>query len=266
MQKFLIGLSITVALVGTPAIAADMPVKAPPPVPTPVYSWTGFYVGGNAGYDWGNNNVTYDPPGPPNGFNVAPINDVAIFGAGATQNVSNRGFTGGGQAGYNYQFNRYVAGLEADIEYLQRSGQFSGMFVGAWGTQNVNISGNSGWLATVRGRLGITFDRYLVYGTGGVAFTNADVNIGNNWNPALGVRDASVNLNNTRTGWVAGGGVEYAFPQNWSLRAEYLYVKFDDSATTFTAGMLNPAATVSHFYTVNMVTNIVRAGLNYQFH
>jgi len=262
MRKLAIALAALTTIAGTSALAADMAVKAPPPAPALVFGWTGFYVGTNAGYDWGNNNVAYDPPGPPNGFTAFPINDPAIYAAGATQNVSNRGFTGGGQAGYNHQFNQYVVGAEADTEYLERSGRFSGMFVGAWGTQNVNMSGNSGWLATIRGRLGVTFNQVFVYGTGGVAFTNADVNIGNNWNPALGFRDASVNLHDTRTGWTAGAGLEYALNQNWSVRAEYLRVQFNDSAVVFTPGMFVPAASVAHGYTVDMPINIVRVGLD----
>jgi outer membrane immunogenic protein len=244
------------------ASAADMPVKAPAPI-AHLYNWAGFYVGVNAGYAWGHTDVNYIPPGAPNGF--IPV-DVIIYGAGASQQLTDRGFTGGVQAGYNYLFNRVLAGIEADFGYLNRSGNFTGTFVGVWGTQNVNISDKSGWLTSVRGRLGMTFDQILVYGTGGVAFTNAGVNIGNNWNPAIGLRDASASVSNTRAGWVVGGGLEYGIQPNWSIKAEYLRMKFTNDGTTVTTlGMSNAAANVSHQYNVDMTVNIARIGLNYRF-
>jgi outer membrane immunogenic protein len=207
MRRFQCALLATVAAIGFASVAsaADLPTKGPyykAPVAAPAFSWTGFYIGANAGYAWGHTDVGYTPPGGPNGFIPA---DVATYRAGASQKINNSGFTGGVQAGYNYQFNQFLAGIEADFGYLGRSGNFTGTFPGVWGTQNVNISGKDGWLSTVRGRLGVAFNQFLVYGTGGVAFTNAGVNIGNNWNPSLGFRDASVSLSNTQTGWVAGG-------------------------------------------------------------
>jgi outer membrane immunogenic protein len=246
------------------AVAADMAVKAPlaaPPVA--VYSWTGFYVGLNAGYGWGDSNVVYTPPGPPAGF--LPI-DVVAYRTGPTQGLNVDGFTGGGQAGYNYQISQFVLGIEGDIGYLARQGNFSGTFPGGYGPQNVNISGKGGWLATIRGRVGVTFDRFLVYATGGAAFTDAGVNIGNFFpSPQFGARDASTSMN-TRTGWAAGGGVEYAILQNWSIKVEYLRLQFDNSSpTAFSPGMLAPAVIVPHQYNVSGTDNIVRVGVNYRF-
>ena len=254
--------AICIALSGT-ASAADLPVKARAlPAPVAAFSWTGFYLGGNAGYAWGDTNVVYTAPGDPNGF--IPI-DVATYSAGATQRIGYHGFTGGVQAGYNWQINNFLLGVEGDVNYLSRSGSFVGTFPQVWGVQNVNISTQDSWLATIRGRAGLTFNQVLIYVTGGAAFTNASVNIGNNWNPALDFRDASGTVSAT-AGWVAGGGVEYAVLPNWSVKAEYLRVQFNkETETVFTAGMLNPGAPVAHRYDVTFSDNIVRVGVNYHF-
>ncbi len=262
MKKITLAAAAVSILFGGAASAADMAVKARPLPPPPVFSWTGFYIGANAGFAWGDTNVIYTPPGAPDGF--IPI-DVATYGAGATRRIGHDGFTGGVQGGYNFQINNFLLGVEGDIGALQRQGQFVGTFPQVWGTQNVNIAAKDGWLATIRGRAGLTFDRFLIYATGGVAFTDAGVNIGNNWNPALGFRDASTSVQG-RTGWVAGGGVEYAFLPNWSLKLEYLRLEFDrETVTVFTAGMLNPAVNVPHRYDVDSTDNIIRAGVNYRF-
>ena len=267
MKKIIIAASAAALLASASiaSFAADLPVKAPPLPVSPEFSWAGFYIGANAGYDWGKTTVDYIPPGGPNGF--IPI-DVLVYGAGASQHFHTGGFTGGGQAGYNYQVQRLVLGVEGDFDFLSRHGSFTGRVPvppGVWGVQNVNLSGHDGWLATIRGRLGFTYNQALFYVTGGVAFTDAGVNIGNNWNPAISFRDASTIFTSTQTGWAAGAGVEYALQNNWSIKAEYLRLQFEGFTAVSTLGMLNPGVNVFHQYNVTFVDNILQVGVNYKF-
>lgn len=265
MQKLLLAGIAILALSGQ-ASAADSPTKTGPvykaaPAAAPAWSWAGAYIGINVGGTWGKTDIVYTPPGGPDGF--IPV-DVAIYGAGATRTLDRRRFTGGGQIGYNSQASNVVTGVELDFGYLGRSDSFSGSFLGVWGLQNVNITSKSGWLFTARGRLGVAINPWLFYGTAGVALTNA-VSIGNNWNPALGFRDASIDTTSPRVGLVAGGGAEYALQPNMSLKLEYLHLRFEDSPSVVTAGMLNTAVNVVHHYDVTTHQHIIRAGLNYRF-
>jgi outer membrane immunogenic protein len=120
MRKLLVATAALAALVGTPALAADMaaPVYKAPPPPAPIFSWTGFYVGGNAGAEWTRSNFTsfLDPTG--GFFTAASYAFINSMGNGSAHRT---GFIGGGQAGYNWQTGNFVIGLEGDIDWL--SGQ-----------------------------------------------------------------------------------------------------------------------------------------------
>lgn len=186
-----------------PAVAADMSGRygAPAPYVQPVapFTWTGFYVGANAGYGWGS--TSFDSPG---------------------------GFIGGLQAGYNFQFGSpFVLGIETDFA-------FTGMSAGYYGLD---------YLGTVRARLGYSFDRILVYGTGGFAYGQGSADF-------FGLSSTA-----NQTGWTLGAGAEVAVDRNWSMRAEYLYV--DLGSTTFPT-LVGPVAT-------GLDGNILRAGVNYRF-
>jgi outer membrane immunogenic protein len=171
-------------LIGAPAFAADMAVKAPPPPPAPVYSWTGFYVGVNAGGAWGFSNFSTDPGCPSSHNSVfcnAPPSPFAPSGsavaAAGTGRFTPASFIGGGQVGYNWQAGFIVVGVEGDFDYLhlRASSTVSGLFpVPFLGTSfTVNNAIETNWLATVRGRLGATvLPNFLVFATGGAAFTD----------------------------------------------------------------------------------------------
>jgi outer membrane immunogenic protein len=150
--------------------------------------------------------------------------------------TSPSGFVGGAQVGFNYQASALVFGLEADYGYSGMKGN-AACIGGVCNTRN-------NWLATTRGRIGYAFDRFMPYVTGGLAFGNIKVD-----HTLLG--EAS----STRTGYALGGGLEYAFRQAWSMRAEYLYVdlgRFD----------VGPAPLPSN---IGFNANILRAGINYRF-
>jgi outer membrane immunogenic protein len=211
MKKILLA---SVALFGFAgaASAADLPMRAAPPAPiiaaAPLFTWTGFYVGVNAGYGWSNDD-----------FDAVDFADDEDDG----------GFVGGAQVGYNYQIGSFVVGLEGDIQYADfgRSGAFN--FVDEDGDVFAGEFDRSDWFGTVRARAGVAFDRALIYATGGFAFAD----------------DAN--------GWTVGGGVEYAFTNNLSLKVEGLYVSLDaDNEFDFD-------------FDNDVDFGVVRAGLNYRF-
>jgi outer membrane immunogenic protein len=244
MKRILIASALALAT-AAPAFAADLPPPmAPPPrapvayVPAaPVFSWTGFYVGLNAGGAFGDSSWTTP--------------------AGAVSSFSTIGALAGAQIGGNYQIGQFVIGAEADADWQNlRGATASGVCAPA-------IIGGcavaSNWLATVRGRAGFAADRVLLYITGGGAFTNVKPSTG-----ALPYGGGS------EAGWTAGGGVEYAFTDNWTAKFEYLYASFQSATCNAGACSAGNAALAGGFpgvspATVSFHENIVRAGVNYKF-
>ena len=166
MKKILLA---SVALFGFAgaAAAADLPMRAAPPAPiiaaAPIFTWTGFYVGVNAGFGWSNDD-----------FDSVDLADEGDDG----------GFVGGAQVGYNYQIGSFVVGLEGDIQYADFGRE--GAFVVDGTTYDVD---NSDWFGTVRARAGVAFDRALIYATGGFAFADD----ANGWTVGGGVEYAFTN-------------------------------------------------------------------------
>lgn len=280
-----------IALIGTPAFAADMAVKAPPPAPAPVYSWTGFYIGASAGYNWSRDDV--DPRAGPVAFtspsfpvtapNIAAAQIAAIPSALST---NANGFIGGGQLGYNRQLDRYVLGVEADFSGLTgRGSNSSSTFqqigsspagIGIASTTSVDAKLES--LGTVRGRIGFTpVDTLLVFATAGFAFGEAKssttVTQSCTSAPPLACAvvfpsSATGSASKPLTGWALGGGVEYALTTSWSAKAEYLHYDLGSMtyATTQLASTIGgPFTTINVASTANFKGDIVRVGLNYRF-
>jgi outer membrane immunogenic protein len=248
LRKILMTTVAATAMAGS-AYAADLPSRKAPPVayvpPMPIFTWTGFYLGVNAGGAFRANNN--------NGYNNAVFFGGAAPVLGFNNNSNNGRFIGGGQAGVNYQVGQFVFGVEGDGQALVggRNNNFPGSIGGS----------STGFLGTVRGRGGIAFDRFLVYGTGGVAFGNSSL-------PTTAVATVggipgfftAANGNNTRVGFAAGAGVEYAFAPNWSLKVEYLFTDLGRNNRTYLLGT-GPGFTVGG----RDQNHIVRAGLNYHF-
>ena len=240
MKRFLIAAAGLVAL-ATPALAADMapaPVytKAPPPPVVAVYNWTGCYLGVEGGGAWGNGSVV-DAEDIDHG---APVAKICPTGGLA-----------GGTVGCNYQVHNFVVGIENDISWSGLRGT-SGDLPPFTATFSHSVS--TSWLDTLRGRAGITFDRALFYVTGGAAFSSIN-------NSATGGSSA-VSITTGATGWTVGGGVEYMFTPQWTVKAEYLYVRFPTIHDAF--GTLPPIGTYTNVDT-HLTENIVRVGLNYKF-
>ncbi|WP_410823029.1 outer membrane protein [Methylobacterium oryzisoli] len=289
MKKLLSAFAISTALTGA-AAAADLPRRVAPPLiaPIPVFTWTGFYAGFNAGYGFDARNDN----GPQI---VATRNPLVVTAPGGVQGVgifafrdrATEGFVGGGQIGYNYQFTPgagFVVGIEADAQYVdfgRDRNNFAAFFTpGATlvpGTRVFNPSGLSGldFFGTVRGRLGYAFDRVLFYGTGGFAYGSGG-----------GTNFGLPNNDDFRTGWTAGGGIEYALPTDSflnffrsnavTLKVEALYVNLDRNslngafAVTGNGTVVNAAlpfsiAVPGVFNRRNDEFVVVRAGLNYKF-
>lgn len=215
MKKYLLASVAALGLVAAGAAsAADLPSRKGPvvaPVYVPAFTWTGFYVGANAGYGWGNVNA--------NGF--ANIGDLD-------------GFVGGGQVGYNYQMGQFVVGLEADLQAADLS---SGNNLGL-------IRVKTDYFGTVRARVGVAFDRFMPYITGGWAYGNVKTSI-----PGIGF---SSDRSHTG-GYAVGAGLEYAVTNNIIAGVEYLYVDLGEK------NILGANTKVGTDFSV------VRARLSYKF-
>lgn len=239
-MKTILALAATAALMATPVLAADMPVKAPPAPPPAVCTWCGFYIGGNVGGSWGHGGSTFDAPGFPAFFSDTTHPDGVI---------------GGGQLGYNWQTGNVVFGIETDIQGSgQRDSRTLAAVATAAGPISLSEADKLPWFGTTRGRLGFALGdgNWLLYGTGGVAY--GDVNSSLTLTTPVGI--ATVANSTTRVGWTAGGGVEYMFSPRWSFKAEYLFM--DLGTETFAL----PFAVNQH---IRFEDNIARVGINYHF-
>jgi outer membrane immunogenic protein len=256
-------LIVAVALSATTityAAAADLaPVVTKAPV-APPYGWSGFYLGLNAGGGWNND------PGAPICLNPAGVSNGAgchVVPTNPTINAS--GFIGGGQIGYNWQFGRLVAGVESDLQGSAINGSFNyaGPLIGIGAANTTGTSTASERLdlfGTVRGRVGIAWDRALLYATGGLAYGHAALNTSFVFTTGVSYpASGSAGL----VGGAAGGGVEYAFDGRWSAKLEGLYYNLGSSSIQ---GLGLPAmALAAHGKTFDFQGAIGRAGVNYRF-
>lgn len=247
-----------VSVAGT-ASAADMP-SASPMMPTvaPIASWTGFYIGLNAGYGWANSDGS-----------TTLLPTAALFGVRPfTSSTDLDGFLGGVQAGYNWQADNFVVGVEADIDYANLDGNhlvtplstFAGVPVPGWFQRG---TGDMDWFGTVRARAGfLATPEMLIYATGGFAFARTSYSTFTSFTPLPPFQYAG-SADETNTGWTVGAGVEWAFASNWTVKAEYLY--FDLGDTNYIAYPLapNPPFAVAQSFENN--GSIVRLGVNYKF-
>lgn len=285
MKKILLS---SVALIGLTAgaLAADLPSRrAPAPyVAVPVFTWTGFYVGANAGYGFstgsdrafGQNGNLFAPAFPGAAINAVPAG--AAFATGARSNRD--GFVGGGQVGYNYQVGSYVFGVEGDIQYTDFGNRRNTVFgtaapvagivgpVAAGAPGNVAFfsrGNNSDFYGTIRGRLGYAVDRTLFYVSGGAAFRDTS----NTQQTAFGFNNLSPRKGDS-VGYTAGGGVEYAFTPNITGRVEGYYVNFGDrgkvnGGTLVGVTNLNAPIIAATGGRRDDDFVVVRAGINYKF-
>lgn len=231
--------------------------------------WKGIYFGGYAGVGIGRSAMNTSTVFSPTGY-FATTSVPAIAAAGA-QRVTLNGFNGGVQGGYNFQRGRVVFGLEADLGGLNREGTpFSPAVTYpccAPTAFRVTQTLKTGWLATVRPRAGFTSGKTLFYGTAGVAVHSFHYKSVFSDTFATAAESATADAN--KTGWIAGGGVEYKLHPHWSLKGEYLYADFGQVKVTSTnlTAFSPPIAFPTNVFTHNadLISHIVRGGVNWHF-
>ena len=214
------------------ALAADLPVPSPVPpanyVPATTYSWSGVYFGLNGGYGFGRSNWT--------------------LGGISTGTFNTAGAVLGGTFGANFfEFNRFVFGVETDFDWSTVGGNSSAAACAGVGAPAGTTCGTSNdWLSTARARAGYAFGRVLVYATGGLALTDLHLS-------------AAGDSHSVEYGWTAGGGVEFAFADQWTAKAEYLFVDFGNMTCGSTSEFFCGTGSVT------LTENVVRGGVNYKF-
>jgi outer membrane immunogenic protein len=244
-------LIFTLSFGATIVFAADLPAAAPisqPAYLTPVYSWTGFYIGGNIGAGW-------------SGLSDTNTNFSDTLGSTFSAST-NAQFLGGAQVGVNYEFaNGIVIGAEALFDWASNSQNAIVTATDPTGTVAANIgTSNARWLTTVSGRLGYAWDRVLLYAKGGGAWVATNT-------PAISVAGTPASFtgisNTTSSGYTAGFGVEWAFSGNWSVRAEYAYIGLPNQ--TFTVAPAAPTFGGDVITFSNRNISMVTGAINYKF-
>ena len=286
LAHYAFALAVAATIAVTPSIAAAQPGKQW------AYSWTGWYVGGNGGYAWGRDGAI-DPNATASTTGLFPTEAPFIVASQLATlgplDTKPQGGLGGAQTGYNYQVGLLVFGVEADYDWADISDSGSRTL-----HSEFNIPGEPGFgvttsmtarerlesLGTVRARLGFTpITSVLLYGTGGFAFGRASSDISVSQvetgpTPCITFSPSSGSRSSTLTGWTAGGGGEWAFAPNLSVKAEYLH--YDLGTMNYSANQIadiscptsNPAST--KFASVNLAPSaefkgdLVRMGLNFK--
>jgi outer membrane immunogenic protein len=257
MRRF-IAAALASTVLAMPAMAADLAPYVKSPVVAP-WTWTGVYFGGDVGGAWSDNTATW-----------TPLPSSAAFGANPVSgDTGGSAFAGGFFAGYNYQFApSFVAGIEGDWTGMRATGAYNqpwtssaggGIIPGSSAAMNSEVE----WAATLRGRLGyLIWPNLMLYGTGGGAW--GKIQYAGNFNDGVAY-SAGAQFNNTSSGWVAGGGLEWAPFTGFGLlfRVEYLYYDFSSgqSAIATAPGFTTP----SGFTWTAPKMSVARFGMSYKF-
>ena len=243
-----------------PAASSAAPTPVPPPPPASSFSWTGIYVGASFGHGSGNADTNVNPlPTATQFVNLAPT----------TLSPDPSGGIYGGQVGVNWQRNWLVVGAEFDIWGSSMDGtkvvspiiQNNGTpFPGSG--NNITAHQDTSWIGSFRGRAGIAFNRVLVFGSGGMAFGHVTDFANTDFRP-VGTEQYPAFLDQTKTGWIAGGGAEVAFNRHWSVKGEFLH--YDLGSDSVTANPLLPLPPFQVNYKFNTTANLANFGVNFRF-
>lgn len=249
MRKLALAVLAAIGL-STAANAADMAVKARPLPPAPVFSWTGFYIGAHAGGAWFDKDW-YTPLTP---INIAGGCPGCPASAGSHTASS---WLAGGQIGFNYQTGMWVLGVEADGSWTDLNATSPHLLaVGA-----LAIRSKTDALGTFAGRVGIAANQALFYVKGGGAVASDRFAVAAVGPPLVDVQAATV----TRWGWMVGVGIEYAFTNNWSIKAEYNYLDFGRYRETLQPTAGAGPGTDPFQYDIRQRVDLVKVGINYRF-
>lgn len=226
------------------------------PGAAPGADWTGLYIGGHVGQGFAELK----------GLTTAMDGSVKRYSSTESSDLDLSNFLLGGQLGFNYQFgNRFVLGVEADytksrLQGFQEAISTEASLLAPRNQLESKLAHSINWIATIRGRLGYAFDRMFVYGTGGVAFLK-EAAVRDQYrattptaSPSATEKMFSEGAEASRTGWVMGGGVEYALTSNWSLKGEYSFASFDEESLVFP----NARSGVTQGYTRLLPRPVVR--------
>ena len=241
------------------AVAADLPTKAPYYKAPVYYGWTGCYIGANVGGVRSRFRDEWTPNSP--GF---PTSGPSLTANGAAT-IRDSGLTGGGQIGCNLETNRVVWGVEGDFNATDLHG-IRDVAVPASGpvaAYSIHEEFRARWLSTIRGRVGFAAAHStLFYATGGVAFAHLNTSDSAVF-PASSTNN-TVSGSSTRVGWTVGGGIEHALSAGWSIKAEYLFARFEHFNTTSANSNpgVFPVSTIGHDHRLS--EQIARIGLNYR--
>jgi outer membrane immunogenic protein len=271
MKKIVLAAAAVSLFISGAASAADLAAppytKAPPPAAV-VYDWTGFYIGGNVG-GLRQDNVAFT--------NFTQTSSVsALLANPQATSLANTSAIGGVHAGYNWQVTKWVFGVEGDWDWTGAKNSFcrqtdiNSVACTDNGEGFLTASDKTEWLASARGRVGYTWDRMMLYATGGGAWGKIDTDI-NASCLVDGCAESILRINqttsfsSTRTGWVAGAGIEAMVAPNWLVRAEYLHYDLgstNDAVVLPSSALSAPqvaSLSRSHQY------DTFRAGLSYKF-
>jgi len=258
MKKILLATTAAIAFSAGSAGAADLarPVyKAAPPPPPACAQFGGFYVGANVGYGYADH--TWNDRDAWSGRNADNVQRGNVH-------VEKSGVIGGVQGGYNWQSGCTVFGVEADYSWAGINGSTLESD-GGLGINNdsLQVENRLRGMGMVKARTGVVVDNLLIYVTGGFAYgdfrrtaTQTDLNA-----PATEIFSSS----KTKWGWTTGVGTEWAFTQNWSIKSEVLYTRFEQDSNTFTCTVFCPVPGRSQRFEYNDSVWTTKIGLNYRF-
>jgi outer membrane immunogenic protein len=239
MKRLAIALSAFIGVTGT-ALAADMPVKAMPRATPVPYSWTGCFVGVAGGGTWGRSRHI--------------SGDLATFGLNITNDYDISGGIVGVEYGCNWQTGSLLLGTESDFLWTNLRGGVNNTppLFNATSISNTREH----WLSTSRVRVGLLASpQLLIFATGGIAAARVEALV-----DATAAAGGIASETATRWGWTGGGGVEYAFGNGWSAKADYLYVRLNDRAY-----FIPPPPGFAIRGNVPVQQHVVRVGVNYKF-
>lgn len=214
----------------------------PSSYPAPHLGWTGFYIGAHLGGTWGSSTAT--------GSTGVTLDDSWSY--------SPSGLVAGGTLGYNWQLGPVIYGLEGDLGNLGLAG--SGGYYVPFG-YDASTTTDAGFYMTLRGRLGVLMNGWMLYATGGYIGASTTVSVLEACDIWCSVPTVSAESSGFRNGWTIGGGFEAALEGAWSAKVEYLYYDLGSVSLTTPAG----SGIGSNTWNVETDGSLVRAGINYRF-